>query len=370
MIFRNETALKGQAARLIEVLRSFKSLLILVKGSPDPDAIASSFAVKILCDAIGVRTKIVARQKLALTQNRLFVRKLNIPLHISEGNLHPERFGGYVILDFQSVIVEGVTGVIPCAVHIDHHKAVSEKEKVMFRSVRSDVGSTSTILALLIKEMSDIGLSRHLRRDIATSLTYGIQTDTDKYQHATPLDHEAISSMAGDVDDALIDRLAGVPLSERTAGYMEKAEQNAVLYKDWLIGGIGFIPETERDSIAIIADNILNRRKPAVAVVYAGIIRKKPPYLVLDASLRTNDEDIDLNRFIKRITPNGGARKFKGAFQIDMSYINSCKDREALWKVIDCATQEKLMKQREAGPAAGLGSFMKKFSGLLRHRPF
>ena len=358
--------MKEQAARLLETLKSYRNILILVKGSPDPDAIASSFAIKEICDFLGVEASIISRQKLSLPQNRLFVKKLDIPLKITSEPVKSEKFDAYVILDHQSVNAEGITGNIPCAVHIDHHEKVEEEIPVGFRSVRDDVGSTSTIIALLIREM-DIKLKQTQAVDISTALLYGIQTDTDKYQHATNLDYEAINYLSGRADRRIINKIAGLPISEKTAQYLERAVKNQMLYKDWLIAGIEYVNESDRDSIAIIADFILKRKKASVAVVFAAITGKKNPKLVLDASLRTNNENLDLNAIIKNITSSGGARKFKGAFQIDLSYLDHCQDRKALWDVINSATIEAIKEQRDKKPASDIkGAFIKFSSKMSR----
>ncbi len=353
--------MKDVAEHLLQVLKSCGNLLIVVKGSPDPDAIASSFAVKIICDHLGVRASIIFLERLSLSQNSLFVRRLKIPFRMIQGSFNAEKYDAYAVLDHQSAALEGILNPPRCALHIDHHEKTGAEPAADFRLIRNDVGSTSTMMTLLMKEMN-IALKPAADSALATALLYGIQTDTDKYQHATNLDYEALALLSSRADRSFINRISRLPMSEKTAAYLALASRNRVVHKDWLMAGIGFISESDRDSIAIIADHLLKKEKAALVAVYAAILRKSEPRLVLDASLRTNFGNVDLNGIIKGITASGGARSYKGAFQIDLNYLNHCQDRGALWKVINLATIEAIRQQRDRKPALALKSLLGKIS--------
>ncbi len=96
--------------------------------------------------------------------------------------------------------------------------------------------------------------------------------------------------------------------------------------------------EKKRDLIALIGDFLLNREDISKVIVFS-IIEKKDS-LILDASIRTKKEKFNINSFIKKITASGGARNFKGAFQINLDYFRFCPDRKMLWDLIYVTTLE------------------------------
>ena len=352
--------MKAKAAELIKALTGFKNILIFIKGSPDPDAIASSFVIKVICDFYGIKSHIIAQQKLSLSQNKLFVKKLNIPLKIT--SIFPsEKYDAYVVLDHQSAKVTGMPD-IPCAVHIDHHEKIKEDVEPIFSILSDKVGATSTIIGLLFKEM-DIDLKPAIISDIATALVYGLQTDTDKYEHCTKLDYEALRFLSAKADNELISKLSGLPMSETTSNLLDKAVTDHIIYKEWLIAGVEYIDESSRDSIAIIADFLLRREKFPVVFVFAIIKHKNNPKLVLDSSVRTDNISIDLNRIIKSITSTGGARKFKGAFQIDLDFFDYYHDKQALWDMVSATAIEAIKSQRDRQLGPTLRGFLQKLTG-------
>jgi len=74
--------------------------------------------------------------------------------------------------------------------------------------------------------------------------------------------------------------------------------------------------------------------------------RKKETYL--DVSLRTRSKAVDMNRLIKKITPNGGGRRYKGAYQVKLNYLKHTPERDMLWQVVETATLETLRRSRDA----------------------
>ncbi|MCP4131532.1 MAG: hypothetical protein GY754_11190 [bacterium] len=334
------------AKKFESTLRKYSNILIFIKGSPDPDVIASSFALKSICDILGIRATISSPTELSLPQNKAFVKELDIPVKFEKNIHNPDKYDAYIITDHQSPAVENLTGKMPCAMHIDHHKSSDDETRVDFKLVSDDVGSASTLVSLLLKEM-DIEIEDSLRSRIYTALLFGIQTDTDQYTHAVKKDYIALDFISKYSDNELINKISGIPLSEQAIHCLGEAIENKIIYKDWLIAGVGFLNEADRDSIAIIADFLLKIEEVSVIIVFAAIEKSNSRELVLDASLRTSKENINLNDIIKEITPYGGARKFKGAYQVDIDYFVHCPDKHILWEVLNLTTIEILKKRRD-----------------------
>ncbi len=337
--------MKQSAQKLKRVLKKHRKLLILIKGSPDPDAIASSYALKILCDYLNIDSVILATTVISLPQNREFVKIFNIPIKFESSLKNIDGYDGYAVIDHQSVIVEDLTHRIPCSIHIDHHETVTESLPVKFRLIDEKAGSTSTLITLLLNEMK-IEFDEKTKKNISTALMFGIETDTNKYSYASKKDYEALALLAGFTNSRIINRLSGYPLSVKAVGLIARATENKHIYKDWLISGIGFLDESDRDLIAITADYMLKRDDVSTIVIFA-LIEKRNSELVLDVSLRTNSENINLNSLIKSITSSGGGRKFKGAYQVDMNYFSHCPDKNLLWDLINDTTVEIICKKRD-----------------------
>jgi nanoRNase/pAp phosphatase (c-di-AMP/oligoRNAs hydrolase) len=332
------------SVQLLETIKTYRRLLIYIKGSPDPDAIAASYALKLLCETQGTDALIACPQEPSLPQNIRMIKDLHLPIRFKPVEDCKKNWDAYAVLDHQSVFVEGVTGVIPCAIHIDHHEQVKDEIPVDLRVLVDEAGSVSTIMIFLAGS-SGIDFSRNHWRHAATAFYYGIQTDTDDFQHAGPLDHKALEIISPYVDKALLNRISTLPFTKEAMSFFNQALKNQILYKDWLISGIGFIEQKHRDAMGLIGDFLL-KREGLKAVVVFGIV-EKDGRLTLDASFRSKDEDLNLNALIKKITKEGGARKFKGAFQVDLDYFANCPDRDLLWQTVYTTTIETLKKRRD-----------------------
>ena len=333
--------------RFLRAVDPYKSVLIYIKGSPDPDAIASSYALKIILEWLNKEAFVFSESVLSLAQNRMFVEALKLPVSFCMKNRGLDSFDSYVVVDHQSAYIKGISELLPCILHLDHHEPIDEKEiEIVYKKVNTDAGSVSTMIGLLIQELQP-DWEEDQFCSLSTSLLFGIKTDTDKYEHATVLDYRALYYLAQFAYFKLLKKISETPISSKTVINLWKAFDNIHLYKKWLISGIGYLNKLERDSIAIIADILLVSEKPDAVVVFALIEEKSKKELILNASFRTSDSDLDLNKLIKKITTNGGARKYKGAYQIDLSYFLNGPNRRDVWKLARDTTIKALENSRD-----------------------
>lgn len=346
---------KELSQKLVQVVQQYQNMLIYIKGSPDPDVIGSSFALKVICTKLGIKASIVATVEPSLPQNRAIIDKLNIPINFIHKLENSDPYDSYAILDFQSVKLNGISGKIPCAIHIDHHESVEEDDPVGLQIISDKAGAASTIMTQILRQL-DIELGEEEKREVTTALQYGIQTDTNHFAHATDMDYEAFNYLSLYSDNNILQEIIGLPLSEKALKLFGRAINSQIVYKEWLIAGIGFIDESFRDSIALIADFLLQKEKVSAVIVFAAIEKNNKKELTLDASVRTRDDAFNLDDLIKHISPDGGARPYKGAFQVNMDYFTSCPDRKILWEVINQTTIATIKKQRDTIPIMELKS--------------
>jgi nanoRNase/pAp phosphatase (c-di-AMP/oligoRNAs hydrolase) len=352
------------ALQFKNAVSKYKNIALYIPGSPDPDAIASAYAIKIILRNLSINSEIFAEKKLSLPQNQAFLDILKIPVVFAK-TINHKKYEAYIVTDFQNNRIESIGDAIPCAAHIDHHGESKNRIKSDFTLIRTDSGSTSTLVALIIKNLG-MTFEKSDLTSIATALTFGIQTDTDKYDHTTPLDIEALNYLSKFSDIKILSSINNIPVSPETILCFKKGLANSTVYKDWGMYGIGYIDAKNRDSMAISADMILKNSGHKTVAVYAIIENKQKNDLYLDVSFRTESSKVDLNRVIKRITPDGGGRQYKGAYQIKLNYFINAPDRNLLWNIVETTTIETLKISRDSLYRSELESFY----GSIKKRIF
>lgn len=323
-----------------------RRLLIVVKGSPDPDVLASSFALKMLCETNQVDATIVSLRDVSLPQNKAIIQKLDIPVHFIKKVYSVDDYDAYAVLDHQSAWVDDIGTKIPCALHIDHHTQKEDKIEPRVRIISEEAGAVSTLMALVLKE-KEIVIPAIIMRRLSTALLYGIKTDTDDLRHVSDIDSEAVSWLSSRIDPDILSELENIPYSEETITVISKAVINEYFYKEWIFCGVGLIPEQYRDSIAITADYLLANESVSGVVVFALVADPTSHRLYLDASIRTTAKSLDLNSFVKMLAPDGGGRNFKGAYQVNLDYFADCPDKSKVWDLVKMATIERLREGRD-----------------------
>jgi len=352
------------ALQFKDAVSKYKNIALYIPGSPDPDAIASAYAIHIILKNLSIDSGIFAEKKLSLKQNQAFIDMLKIPVMFGKIIKHT-KYDAYIVTDFQNNRIENIDDSIPCAAHIDHHGRSKKTVKSDFSLIRTDSGSTSTLVALIIKNLGMTFENRDLV-SISTALTFGIQTDTDKYDHTTPLDIEALNYLSEFADGKILSSINNIPVSPETLLCYKKGLANETVYKDWGLYGIGYIDAKSRDSIAISADMILKNSEHKTIAVFGIIENHKKNEMYLDVSFRSESSKVDLNRMIKRITPNGGGRQYKGAYQIKLNYFINAPDRNLLWNIVETTTVETLKISRDTLYISELESFY----GSIKKRIF
>jgi len=333
---------KEVTKEFVDLISNFKNILIIIKGSPDPDAIASAFAIKIICEYYKISATILAYKKVSLKQNKILIDKLNIPIVYWNSKFNYLDYDSYTIVDFQNTRIENMPASIPCILHIDHHDIIKQEITPKYSIVEhKNISSTSTILIFILKELS-LNLDNNLLKRLSTALIYGMIADTDNFTYCNELDREAFKFIEMYKDNNVLKKISRLGFSKSFTNIMKRANEAKTIYKNCLITGIGYIKQDNRDVIAIIADAFIMENTFDLVIVYA-IIEESGKDFYLDASLRTKNRDFDLNGFIKNIAKDGGGRRHKGAYQVDLKYFDQ-DNREEFWKYITGTTINKLMK--------------------------
>lgn len=148
-------------------------LLILTHDHPDPDALASAYALHYLAkQAYGIQSKIVYDGIIGRTENKEMVRILKMPIH----RLRPSALRTYphvALVDTQPAFENNpFPKDREATIVLDQHPSV-KKPNARLAIIDTEVGATSVILAqaMLLKKIE-------IPQPVATALVYGILSDT------------------------------------------------------------------------------------------------------------------------------------------------------------------------------------------------
>jgi nanoRNase/pAp phosphatase (c-di-AMP/oligoRNAs hydrolase) len=175
-VARRQTS-REYARRLLRFLRrrrgGLSPLLILTHDFPDPDALASAFALQhVAQSAFQIQSRIVYGGELGRTENKMMVRLLRIPLRRMR-KVWLKKHANIALVDTQPAFENNP---FPAGRHatmiIDQHGSHTPPQADLVL-VDPDCGATCVIIAQALL----------LRREpipprVATALAYGILTDT------------------------------------------------------------------------------------------------------------------------------------------------------------------------------------------------
>ncbi len=242
---------KARLEKLHELIRGKRKVLIVTHNHPDPDALASAFALKYLFQSKWKVGSIIASSGIVgRAENRAMIRQLKIDLKpLSEINL--KNFSVIALVDTQPGAGNNSLpkSIIPEIV-IDHHVPVRAKTRLaQYFDIRTDYGSTSTILAEYLR---DAGIEE-MNRKVATGLLYGIRSDTrDLGRGVSTKDVDAVISFYHRVLFRLLSQIEHPEVPRDYLSVLEKAIRNARIYKDVVTLDLGHVEHLE--IIAEMAD--------------------------------------------------------------------------------------------------------------------
>ncbi len=242
---------KGKLAELLAALEGAARVLILTHNHPDPDAIASAFALRhILAHTHSAKVKIGYGGNLGRAENRAMVRLLRIPIHeMSTGQA--ARFKFIALVDghpkAKNVLVKKG---LRYAVVIDHH--ISRREcPAEFADLRVSYGATCSILAEYIRD-NEIPLDAR----VATALYYGIKSDiADLGRDATDADFRMLQYLYSKISLRWLTRIERARVPRRYYRHYAVALANAKIVEDVIVSDMGRI--TNPETVAELADFFL-----------------------------------------------------------------------------------------------------------------
>jgi len=258
---------------------------VLVVIDPDPDAIASALAVKRLLWHKVQATTVGMIRPIRRLNNLTLARVLRLPLVLLSRD-KPERFDKYVVVDGQPSHNDFFQRFHYTAI-IDHHPVTNAFGETPFVDIRPDFGSTSTILTGYLKA-ARIKPSRAL----ATTLLYGIKTDTRNFERHTLMeDIEAFRYLFPIANHNILRKVEISDLSFSDLKFFQKAVERKHIVRDRLFAHLDEVPTA--DILVVLAEFFLKVHDISWSII-SGLLED---HLII---VVRNDGSRDAGRMIRR----------------------------------------------------------------------
>ncbi|HEX7088300.1 MAG TPA: DHH family phosphoesterase [Vicinamibacterales bacterium] len=238
-------------------------VLILLHNDPDPDAMASGLALRNLLRRTKATAIIGAMQNVTRPENLRMANLLDIHVEtITPADL--QTYDRIAMVDVQPHYFTGLVDRVDLV--IDHHPE-QQGYSAVFKDIRPDYGSTSTILTEHLRSV-DANISERT----ATAMLYAIKSDTLFFnRQANRVDLEAFSYLYSLADAALIRKMEGAEITMERLGYVLQATQNGRLQDQVFCAYLGRIPR--EDFVPYVADFFLQVEDTKWTIV-AGVVNK------------------------------------------------------------------------------------------------
>jgi nanoRNase/pAp phosphatase (c-di-AMP/oligoRNAs hydrolase) len=222
-------------------------VLILLHNEPDPDALASGLALRNLLRRTKTTAIIGAVQGVSRPENVRMAHLLDI--HVEK--VSPEQFASFDRVATVDVQPHYFGGHLPHVdLVVDHHPEQPGYTAV-FKDIRADYGSTSTILTDHLRAV-DMNVSER----VATAMLYAIKSDTLFFaRHTNRQDLDAFTYLYPLADAALIRKMEGADITLERLHTVVKGLGDSLLRGDLFVASLGQVPR--EDFITYTADFFL-----------------------------------------------------------------------------------------------------------------
>src|SRR5688500_19782987 len=219
-------------------------VLILTHNDPDPDAMASGLALRTVLKRTRQTAVIGCLEPVTRPENLRMVKLLDLKIETLKPE-HLKEFDKIALVDVQPHYFPGLLPHVDLV--IDHHPEQSGYNAI-FKDIRSDYGSTSTILTEHLRAV-DMDISERT----ATSMLYAIKSDTLFFnRHANRADLDPFSHLYPLADSALIRKMEGAEITGERLDYLIKAWQQGRMMEHVFCAFLGEPPRD--DFIPYVAD--------------------------------------------------------------------------------------------------------------------
>lgn len=300
---------KQQIEKMIKHLRSCDRVWIATHDNPDPDGLASAFALRHLLrfgdngeDKVPV--EISTSGIIGRAENRALFNYLNVRITPMD-ELTPDEDPAVVLVDTQPKRANNsVPGWVTPHAIIDHHQDWGTSKKVQFRDIRPNYGATSTILTEYLRA-SELPLDRKM----ATALFYGIASETQELgREPTRADMRAHKYLYPLIDPTRLTRIERARVPRDYFRIFRLAIERGRIHGPLVISWLGRVDYP--DMVAEVADFLMRLDETQISICFG---RYQDNFFV---SLRTLDKKLNasnlMQKALKGIGSGGGHEGMAG----------------------------------------------------------
>jgi len=350
----------AELAALLEKHRGERHAIVM-QDYPDPDAISSAWAHKMIAARFGIDCDIIYEGRISHQENLALAQLTEVAMVRFNDGYDLSQYQGTVFVDNQgttAALTDRFAALgVKALVVVDHHEH-QDRVQPEFEDIRK-IGATATIYTQYIRE----GLLQLEKKDaghvkLATALMHGIRSETSGLVRAREEEMEAAAFLTPILDFTLLEDILSVKRSKQVMDVIRLALEDREIRESYSISGVGFLRIEDRDSIPQAADFLLTEENVHTAIVY-GIIIKGDRELVV-GSMRTNKVTLNPDEFLKEALGTteagryyGGGRRGAGGFEIPIGFLASIKDDELVrmkWRLYDELIKKKLFDKIGAQP--------------------
>jgi len=266
LAFKNET--QQNLKKLLELTRPDDSLLLLMYGSPDPDAIASAMALRELL----LRKKGLSKCVFAATepfrrqQNKELAQAMRLNIRLLS-QVDANAFRLIALVDAQPSFFGDQFRLIKPTIVFDHHPRAGEWQ-ADFEDIRPQYGALSSVLTEYL-------LCARIRipRNLHTALLYGIKTDTDNFDR--DIIAEDIGAYTYHTRYANMQLIRRIELNQTPMSYLKYYDHAFHHMKHYRGRRVGFLGHVESPDVCVQVADFYLRLIGTYYVVVAGIVNDK-----------------------------------------------------------------------------------------------
>ena len=339
-------AAESRFRQLLDVARGRRRPLLQLQHNPDPDALASAFALRHLWKRVfRVDPLIAYTGSVGRAENRAMMRYLKI-------EIVPSFKVNYRHHDFV-MTVDTQPGAGTCRVPdgvrvdavVDHHPRLPRTVEPRLCLQDENYGATSTLVGEML-----LANGIAIPQRVATALVYGIQTDTaDLARNVSTHDEHVFAALYPLADHKLLGRIQRARVPESYFRAIELGLRRAEVHDVAVSTHLGEIEHP--DLVAEVADLLFRLEGMSWSVVTGSHAK------VLYVSLRSIEKDgLDAGavaRFVAQGTPkgSGGGHETLAAAQLPLPAGQTASAaHEAVMERFFAATQPKRTSRRPLTP--------------------
>jgi nanoRNase/pAp phosphatase (c-di-AMP/oligoRNAs hydrolase) len=328
MAVNSAAAAPDTAKRLVGWLeergRSLSSLLIVTHDHPDPDALASAWALALLAKKYcRSRVRIGYGGIVGRRENRMMLDSLGIPARpLKSSDLDAPNLA---LVDTQPRFKNNpISSRRRPTIIIDHHPK-SSKTNAELLLIDETVGATCTMLA---EALLEAGVKVPAR--LATAIVYGIGSETQNLgREAGKRDIAAYTSFLPKASMKALWRMANPPRPASFFQSLARGIRDAFVFRDVIGVHLRELPNADR--VAQMADFLLSHEKMRWSIVTGRFDGR------LHVSLRTSYANGEAGAVLKEIMGpgRGGGHKMIAGGRVDVGQAApEAKWREAEEKIV------------------------------------